>query len=63
MKNENPSGRKLSFTGPFQRIAATILILVFIWLIWAAYSHQYDNQVNRFAAWLQQHYETLRRLF
>jgi len=53
----------MSFVGPFQRIAATILILVFIWLIWAAYSHHYDSEINRFAVWLHQHYEALRRLF
>ena len=60
MKNENPSGRKLSFSGPGQRIAAAILLLVFIWLIWAAYSHHFDNEINRFAAWLHRCYEALR---
>ena len=63
MKNETSAGKKLRFAGPVQRFFAVVLLAVFVWLIWAAYSHRYDSEINRFAAWLHQHYEALRRLF
>lgn len=62
MKNETPAGKRLRFASPVQRIFALIVLAVFVWLIWAAYSHQYDSEINRFAAWLHQHYEALRRV-
>lgn len=61
MKNEKPAGKKLRFASPLQRFFAVVVLAVFVWLIWAAYSHRYDSEINRFAAWLQQHYDAVMR--
>lgn len=61
MKNDNPSGRNLRFASAGQRLMSLLVLAVFAWLIWAAWSGRYDHEVNAFARWLRHTYETLTR--
>jgi hypothetical protein len=61
MKNHNPSGSRLRFASMWQRLLSALLFVTLAALIWAAWSGDYDAQVNRFAAWLQQRWDALLR--
>jgi hypothetical protein len=61
MKNENPSGRNLRFASLGQRLFSVFVFAVFAYLIWLAWTGRYDTEVNRFAAWLREHYNALTR--
>lgn len=61
MKNADPVHRKLRFAKTRQRIASMLLLAVFAWLIWAAYSGRYDAQVQHIADWLQSAWQRLTR--
>lgn len=55
MKNHNPSGRGLRFARTRQRLVAMTVLAIMAYLIWLAWSGQYDTEINRFAGWLQRH--------
>lgn len=59
MKNHNPAGRRLRFAGAGQRVLALLVFVVLGYLIWLAYTGQYDREVNRFAGWLRTHWHAL----
>ena len=61
MKNQNPSGKNLHFASFGQRLFAMFVFAVFAYLIWLAWTGRYDSEVNRFAAWLREHYQALTR--
>lgn len=61
MKNHNPSGARLRFAGLWQRLLSVLVFVTLAALIWAAWSGDYDAEVNRFAAWLQQRWDALLR--
>ena len=61
MKNDNPSGRNLRFASTGQWLMSVMVLAVFAWLIWAAWSGRYDAEINDFARWLRHHYEALTR--
>lgn len=60
MKNHNPSGKNLRIASTGQRLFALSIFAVIACLIWLAVTGQYDTEVNRFAAWLREHYDNLR---
>lgn len=53
MKNHTPAGRRLRFAGLGQRILALLVFVVLGYLIWLAYTGQYDREVNRVAGWMR----------
>lgn len=61
MKNHNPSGGHLHFAGLGQRLLSLIVLGVFAYLIWLAWTGQFDHEVNRVARWLQAQYNALAR--
>jgi len=61
MKNSHPSGKNLHFANAGQRLFALLIFAVLGYLIWLAVTGQYDTEVNRFADWLRESYEALRR--
>ncbi|MBB5015301.1 hypothetical protein [Rehaibacterium terrae] len=61
MKSADPAHRKLRFARTRQRVASLLLLAVFAWLIWAAYSGRYDAQVQQLADWLQSAWQRLTR--
>lgn len=61
MKNHNPSGGHLRFSGFGQRLLSLVVLAVFAYLVWLALTGQFDHEVNRVARWLQEHYDALSR--
>lgn len=45
----------------WQRLLALLFMAMFVYLIWAAITGRYDDQVHWFAAWLHEHWLMLRR--
>jgi hypothetical protein len=44
-----------------QRLLALLVFMVLAVLLWLAYSHRYDAEINRLAAWLHAGFDALRR--
>ena len=44
-----------------QRLLALLVFIVLGVLLWLAYSHRYDGEINRLAAWLHAGFDALRR--
>jgi hypothetical protein len=44
-----------------QRLLALLVFAVLGVLLWLAYSHRYDAEINRFAAWLHTGFNALKR--
>jgi len=59
MKNHTPAGRRLRFAGLGQRILALLVFVVLGYLIWLAYTGQYDREVNRVAGWMRAQWHAL----
>jgi len=59
VKNHNPAGKRLRFTGTGQRLLALLVFAVFAYLIWLAYTGRYDSEVNRLASWLRHQYHAI----
>ena len=61
MKNHNPAGGHLRFSGFGQRLLSLIVLGMFAYLIWLALTGQFDHEVNRVARWLQARFNALSR--
>ncbi len=61
MKNHNPSGGNLRFAGLGQRLLSLVVLGVFVYLVWLAWTGQFDHEVGRVARWLQARFDALFR--
>ena len=59
MKNHDPSGGRLRFAGLGQRLLSLVVLGVFAYLVWLAWTGRFDHEVGRVADWLQARYEAL----
>ena len=61
MKDTNPPDENLPFANVVRRLIALLVLILFGYLIWLAYTGKYDMRINQIAAWLHRHVEALRR--
>ena len=59
MKNHNPSGGHLRFSGLGQRLLSLVVLGVLAYLIWLAWTGRFDHEVGRVARWLQSLHQAL----
>lgn len=59
MKNHNPAGRNLRFSSGTDRLMVIVVTIVFVGLLWAAWSGHFDSEINAGARWLERHWDRL----
>lgn len=53
MKNHNPAGRRLRFSTGVDRLMVIAVTIVFVALLWAAWSGRFDREIDAGARWLE----------
>lgn len=61
MKHRTTPGRPSRLAGAGQRLLALLVFVVLGYLVWLAYTGQYDREVNRVAGWLRTQWQSLVR--
>lgn len=59
MTHRTTPGRPSRLAGAGQRLLALLVFVVLGYLVWLAYTGQYDREVNRFAAWMRAQWHAL----